>query len=85
MLILRRAGFRVRWVPHAVARIGAWVLVLMLTLGALANFLSQSAWERFLLGPVSLVLAGLCLVVARNVEGAVGPASRMPSRRRVSH
>jgi hypothetical protein len=84
MLILRRAGFRVRWVSHAVARIGVWVLVVTLTLGALANFLSQSVWERFLLGPVTLVLAGLCLVVARSAQGAVGPASRRPSRRLTS-
>lgn len=85
LLILRRAGFRVRWVSHAVARIGVWVLVVILTLGALANLSSQSAWERFLLGPVTLVLAGLCLVVARSVQGAVGPVSKRPSRRRVSH
>jgi len=74
-LILRRAGFRVRWVSDAVARIGSWVLVVLLTFGALANFMSQSPWERFLLGPVTLVLAGLCLVVARGAEDAVGSAS----------
>ena len=85
MLILRRAGFRVRWVPRAVARIGSWVLVVLLSLGALANFLSQSPWERFLLGPVSLVLAGLCLVVARGVEDAAGPATEQPRRLRASH
>jgi hypothetical protein len=79
-LILRRAGFRVRWVSHAVARIGSWVLVVLLTLGALANFLSQSPWERFLLGPVTVVLAGLCLVVARGAENAVGSWSERPRR-----
>jgi hypothetical protein len=79
-LILRRAGFRVRWVSHAVARIGSRVLVVLLTLGALANFLSQSPWERFLLGPVTVVLAGLCLVVARGAENAVGSRSERPRR-----
>ena len=77
-LILRRAGFQVRWVSHAAARIGSWVPVVLLTLGALANFLSQSPWERFLLGPCTLVLAGLCLVVARGAEDAVGSRSQGP-------
>jgi hypothetical protein len=84
-LILRRTGFRVPWVPYAVARIGSWVLVALLTLGALANFLSQSPWERFLLGPVTLVLAGLCLVCARSADDAVGSASETAGRLRATH
>lgn len=35
-------------------------------LGALVNFASQSNRERFLWGPLALVLAILCLKVARN-------------------
>jgi hypothetical protein len=81
-LILRRSGLPVRGVSQPVARIGSWVLVVLLALGALANFLSQSPWERFLLGPVTLVLAGLCLIVARADDEAVvdagGSSSRAP-------
>ena len=84
-LILRRTGFPIRWVSLAVARIGSWVLVALLTLGALANFLSQSPWERFLLGPVTLVLAGLCLVGARSADDAVGSASETTGRLRATH
>lgn len=73
-VLLARAGFRVRFVPRTVARVGSWTLVALLTLGALANFASQSPWERFLLGPVTLLLAGLCLVVARGPDGTVGSA-----------
>lgn len=73
-VILVRAGVNVRFIPRAVARVGSWMLVALLTLGALANFASQSPWERFLLGPVTLLLAGLCLVVARSPEGALGPS-----------
>ena len=69
-VILRRAGFSVRWVSRTVARVASWGLVVLLTLGALANLLSQSPWERFLLGPVTLVLAALCTVVARSTEDA---------------
>ena len=67
---------RVRWPSRTVARIGSWVLVVLLTLGTLANALSQSPWERFLLAPVTGVLAGLCLVVARSAEDPVEPASK---------
>jgi hypothetical protein len=70
-VILARAGFRVRFVPGTLAQVGSWVLVVLLTLGSLANFASQSPWERYLLGPVTLVLAGLCLVVARSPMGVL--------------
>lgn len=72
-LVLRRAGFRIPGIPLSVARVGSWVLVVLLTIGALANFLSQSPWERFLLGPVSLVLAALCFVVAHSAEQPGAP------------
>ena len=75
-VILARAGFGVRFISRAVARIGSWVLVALLTVGALANFASQSPWERFLLGPVTVLLAGLCLVVARSQEEDVGSSER---------
>ena len=72
-VVLARAGFDVPLVPRPVARFGAWVLVGLLALGALANFASSSPWERYLLGPVSLVLAALCLVVARSTRRPVRP------------
>ena len=59
--------------------------MVLLTLGALANFLSQSPWERFLLGPVTLVLAALCFVVARSAADAVGSASEGPERQPATH
>ncbi len=74
-VVLRRAGFRIRWISPTVARIVTWVLVVILTLSAFGNFLSQSPWERFLNGPIALVLAALCLVVARNADGTVQPSS----------
>ena len=88
-VILRRAGFGVHWPSGTSARIGTWVLVVLMIMGTLANLLSQSPWERFLLGPVTLVLAGLCLVVAisdteDNLGSAPGglaprPATQTPS------
>ena len=44
---------------------GTRALVVLLGMAALMNFASDSRWENFLLAPVALVLAGLCIVVAR--------------------
>jgi hypothetical protein len=78
LVILRRAGFPIRWISAAVARIGTWVLVVMLPASALGNLISESPWERFLNGPVALVLAMLCLVVARSAHDTVEPSSDAP-------
>jgi hypothetical protein len=64
LLVLRRAGFPIRWISPAFARWGTWAFVIILTLAALVNFLSQSPWERFLLAPTALLLAALSLIVA---------------------
>jgi hypothetical protein len=47
-------------------RWGTWAAAAVSGLGALANFASQSSYENFLLGPVALLLAILCIVVARS-------------------
>jgi hypothetical protein len=75
VVVLRRAGFRIGWVSRAVARVGTWILVVILPLSALVNVLSQSQWERFLMAPTALVLAALCLIVARTADDTVGSAS----------
>jgi hypothetical protein len=51
-------------------RWGAWALAVLLGLAAIANIASESQWENFLLAPVALVLAALCVVVARTASGA---------------
>jgi hypothetical protein len=71
LVVLGRAGYQVSPLPPAVARWGTWVLVGLLPLGAIMNFLSKSNWERFLWGPVALVLAVLCLVVAQSEVGTL--------------
>ena len=76
LIVLRRGGFRISPVPPAMARWGTWILVGLLALGALANFASRSNWERFLWGPVALILAVLCLVVARGGEAGDRGSSR---------
>ena len=66
MVVLARGGFDVAPIPSVVARYGIWALVGLLPLGALMNFISSSRWERFVWGPLALVLAILSLVVAQG-------------------
>lgn len=66
LIILGRARYPISPLPPTLTRWGTWVLVGLLPLGALMNFASPSNWERFLWGPVALILALLCLVVARS-------------------
>ncbi|HAL48097.1 MAG TPA: hypothetical protein DCP37_10110 [Dehalococcoidia bacterium] len=68
LIVLGRAGRLTSAVPSGVFRWGAWVFFAILTLSTLANLASSSNWERFMLGRIALVLALLCLIVARGVE-----------------
>ncbi|KOX12080.1 hypothetical protein ADK67_47700 [Saccharothrix sp. NRRL B-16348] len=70
-VVLRRGGYRVRWVPARVAKSGTWVLVVLLTVGLLMNLASSSPWERFGWAPIIAALAALCLAVARGHRPAV--------------
>lgn len=65
-VVLGRAEYQVSPIPEPVALWGTWILVGVLLLGALMNFASSSPWERFLWGPLALVLAVLCFVLARS-------------------
>jgi len=65
-VVLGRAGIRLVPMSDAFVRRGTWVLFGVSVLAAVVNFASPSAWERFTWGPVSVVLAVLCFVVARG-------------------
>jgi hypothetical protein len=71
-----RAERRYRW--------GTWGLVVVLGISGLMNLASDSRWENFLLAPVALVLAGLCIVVAlaasRPAARTHGSDGRPPTR-----
>jgi hypothetical protein len=72
LIVLGRAEFHVSSLPSIFVRWGTWILVAVSLLGALMNFASPSTWERFIWGPVALILAALCLVVARGGAAASG-------------
>jgi hypothetical protein len=48
----------------AFTTVAMWVLTGYFALGVVMNAISRSRPERFTMTPVSLVLAGLCLIVA---------------------
>ncbi len=53
-----RAERRYRW--------GTWGLAVVFALASLMNLASESRWENYLMAPVALVLAALCVIVART-------------------
>jgi hypothetical protein len=65
-VVLGRAGFLGRPRLAGLHRWGTWVVAALCGVGALANFASQSAYENLVFGPLSVVLATLCVVVARG-------------------
>ena len=66
IVVLGRASYSAFALPSSVLRWGTWGFVALSALSALANFASSSNWERFLNGPIALLLALLCLIVARS-------------------
>jgi hypothetical protein len=68
LIILGRAGYWGAALPPAVLRWGTWALVGGMALSAFGNFASSSPRERFLMGPIALLLALLCLVVALRAD-----------------
>jgi hypothetical protein len=78
LIVLGRAGIIWRARSNAdLFRWGTWLLAVAMAVGAVPNFASQSRWENFVFGPLALVLAGLCIVVARaaTTEPALGQAN----------
>jgi hypothetical protein len=66
IIVLGRARYWVSPDRFGILRWGTWTLVVVMALSGLANFASSSRFERFQNGPVALILALLCLVVARS-------------------
>jgi hypothetical protein len=64
LFVLGRAGHWESSLPFGIFRWGTWALVAGMALSAFGNFASSSPWERFLTGPIALLLALLCLAVA---------------------
>jgi hypothetical protein len=65
-IIRRRAGLAGRGRPSLAVRILSWLITIFLALNTLGNFASPSSAERFLFGPLTLLLVLACLVVSSS-------------------
>jgi hypothetical protein len=68
LVVLRRGGIGPLALPDAALRWGTWFLFGLLLLGALMNVASPSGWERYFWAPYTLILAGLCFLVAGSAR-----------------
>ena len=62
IIVRRRAAGR----GERLYRRGTWGVAVIFAVSALMNLASESQWENYLMAPVALVLAALCVVVART-------------------
>ncbi len=67
-VILKRGGFDVRGMSTTLAYRATWVIFAFLALGTVMNLASQSALERAIWTPFTLVLAILTFVIARSEQ-----------------
>jgi hypothetical protein len=66
LYVLASTGLiKANWMPGT-GKTGMWILTGLFTLGTLANFASRSKRER-LWGPVSLVIAVCCGIIAASI------------------
>lgn len=68
-IVLARANVVDLPLPREAITWGAWIVVVLLGLGAIVNFASRSPWERFGWGPFAAILAVLCVLVAASDAG----------------
>jgi hypothetical protein len=61
-----------------------WVLAVVLGVSGVVNLASESRWETSLLAPLAVVLAALCVVVARGATRAKRADDR-PTRVTLAH
>jgi hypothetical protein len=70
-IVLARANVLDLPLPREAITLGAWIVVVLLGLGAIVNFASRSPWERFGWGPFAAILAVLCALVAASDAGGL--------------
>ena len=63
-IVLERGLFSGEVSASAPIRIGIWVLAATFGASTLANVVSRSRWERFLMAPIGCALMACCVVLA---------------------
>jgi hypothetical protein len=65
-VVLARGGVIGSAHRSTLVRDGIWILIVIFGVSALANAVSKSPWERFVMAPLGLVLTACCLTLALN-------------------
>lgn len=63
--ILSKSGIKYKHTNTKFVSIATWIFAILFYISASLNFTSVSAWERYLMGPLAIVLASSFLMVAR--------------------
>lgn len=71
-IIRYRAGLLGKFPTPKAIRVGAWVVTAYMVLNTVGNFASVSATEKFLFGPMTILMALSCFVVAASKAQLVG-------------
>lgn len=67
-IIRYRAGLLGSVPAPTAIRIAAWVVTGFMALNTLGNFASVSSVERFLFGPMTILMTAVCLIVAASSQ-----------------
>ena len=73
LVVLGRAGLWSAGKRAILFRRGTWLLVAVSTIAALTNFASHSHYEQLIFGPLAVILAALCTLVARSSTSQTRP------------
>ena len=82
LIVLGRAGL---WSAGKRARLfrrGTWFLAGVSVIAALTNFASHSHYENLIFGPIAVILAVLCTIVARSAPTIAPPDTRTAHKHR---
>ncbi len=80
LVVLGRAGLWSAGKRALLFRRGTWLLVAVSMIAALTNFASHSHYEQLIFGPLAVILAVLCTLVARSTTGRSTDPTRPPTR-----
>ncbi len=67
-IVFQRSGLGDAHLRATLVKRATWILFGLILLGSLMNWASRSEVERYTWGPITLVMAVLCFIVARGAE-----------------
>ena len=84
LVVLGRAALWSAGKRALLFRRGTWLLVAVSVIAALTNFASHSQYEQLIFGPLAVILAVLCTLVARSATGRRTDPTPPPTQRQAT-